>query len=112
MRCVREIAVFMPLVMATDVISGFLDEPAGSLLSTAPEDSIKALNTVSFVGGLAVVLAVVLFVVNLAVSMAKDLVDDDAVDPWEGHTLEWTREPETVTVSSHAPLLDAREAVG
>jgi cytochrome c oxidase subunit 1 len=92
-----------------DVISGFLDQPAGSLYSgVAPDDSIKLLNGISFAGGIVVAVALVVFVGNLAVSMAKE-VEGDANDPWEGHTLEWTRTPETITVSSASPLLDVRE---
>ncbi len=91
-----------------DVISGFFDQPAGSLYSgVVPEDKIKLLDGISFAGGIVVGLAIVLFVVNLAVSMAKD-VDGEVEDPWEGHTLEWSHEP--VPVASSAPLLDAREA--
>jgi cytochrome c oxidase subunit 1 len=91
-----------------DVISGLYDEPANSLYTTA-DGTVKALNAVSFGGGLLVALAAVLFVANLAISMAKE-VEGDTVDPWEGHTLEWTRDPAGVTVSSPSPLLDVREA--
>ncbi len=90
-----------------DVISGFLDEPRGSLY-TNPRDGIALLNGISFAGGIIVVLAVVVFVVNLAMSLAGGR--DDDVDPWEGHTLEWSGDPSSVTVASATPLLDAREA--
>jgi cytochrome c oxidase subunit 1 len=90
-----------------DVVSGFLDEPAGSLYTNV-RDGVPALNAVSFAGGLLVLLAVLLFVLNLAMSMARR-PDDEVTDPWEGHTLEWVADASTVTVSSPSPLFDARE---
>jgi cytochrome c oxidase subunit 1 len=95
------------LLSLPDVISGLLDQPAGSLYTNV-RDGVPALNAVSFAGGLVVALAVVLFVVNLAVSMARNL-EGDVVDPWEGHTLEWVTDAGTITVSSPSPLLDTRE---
>jgi cytochrome c oxidase subunit 1 len=94
------------LLSLPDIISGLLDEPAGSLY-TSTRDGVAALNAVSFAGGLLVLVAVVLFVVNLAVSMART-IDGDATDPWEGHTLEWAAAG-PMTVTSPSPLLDARE---
>jgi cytochrome c oxidase subunit 1 len=91
-----------------DVISGFLDEPAGSLYTNV-RDGVPLLNAISFAGGLLVLLAVVIFVVNLAVSLARS-IEGDAHDPWGGHTLEWAANPATVAVASASPLLDAREA--
>jgi heme/copper-type cytochrome/quinol oxidase subunit 1 len=90
-----------------DVISGLLDERRGSLGPV--RDGVEALNAVSFVGGVFVVLAVVVFVVNLAVSLASR-PDDEVTDPWDGHTLEWADDAVAVTVMSATPLLDAREA--
>jgi len=90
-----------------DIISGFLDEPAGSLYTNA-RDGVTALNAVSLVGGALVALAILLFVVNLAVSLAR-APEGEAVDPWEGHTLEWAADALAVTVTSPSPLLDARE---
>jgi cytochrome c oxidase subunit 1 len=90
-----------------DVISGLLDERRGSL--GVVRDGVQALNAVSFVGGLVVLLAAVLFVVNLAVSLAARPADE-VVDPWDGQTLEWAADPVAVTVMSPAPLLDAKEA--
>src|SRR5581483_6612516 len=52
-----------------DVISGLLDEPRGSLYTTA-RDGVTLLNGISFAGGVLVLLAVGAFVVNLAVSLA------------------------------------------
>lgn len=99
--------VGVALLALPDVISGFRDEPQGSLYTTV-RNGVAALNGVSFVGGLIVLAAIVLFIVNLAVSMARD-PEGDAVDPWEGHTLEWAADPHALTVSSPSPLLDTRE---
>ena len=90
-----------------DLISGFLDEPAGSLYTNV-RDGVSALNAVSLVGGVLVALAIVLFVVNLAVSLAR-APEGESVDPWEGHTLEWAADASAVTVASPSPLFDARE---
>src|SRR3954447_3062866 len=97
------------LLSLPDIISGFLDQPAGSLVTTAPDDSIKALNAVSLAGGLLLLLAVVVFILNLAVSLAQ-IGGGDVDDPWDGNTLEWTRDPESLTVTSNSPLLDVRDA--
>jgi heme/copper-type cytochrome/quinol oxidase subunit 1 len=69
---------------------------------------VEALNAVSFVGGLLVMLAVLLFVVNLAVSLASR-PDEEVVDPWDGQTLEWAADPVAVVVVSETPVLDAKE---
>ena len=90
-----------------DIVSGFLDEPAGSLYTNV-RGGVTAMNAVSLAGGALVALAIALFVVNLAVSMAR-APDADAVDPWDGHTLEWAADASAVAVSSPAPLLDLRE---
>jgi cytochrome c oxidase subunit 1 len=90
-----------------DIISGFLDEPAGSLYTNV-RDGVTGLNAVSLAGGVLVALAAVLFVVNIAVSLAR-APEADSVDPWEGHTLEWSADASAVTVTSAAPLLDVRE---
>ncbi|MEY2420168.1 MAG: cytochrome c oxidase subunit [Acidimicrobiaceae bacterium] len=95
------------LLSLPDIVSGLLDEPAGSLYTTV-RDGVQALNAASFAGGVLVLLAVVLFVVNLAVSMARN-PEGDVVDPWEGHTLEWVVDASTITVTSPSPLLDSRE---
>ena len=95
------------LLALPDVISGFLDQPQGSLY-THVRDGVEALNAVSFVGGLLVLVAIALFVINLAVSMARD-PEGDSVDPWEGHTLEWSADPRALVVASPAPLFDSRE---
>ena len=94
------------LLSLPDIISGLLDEPAGSLYTNV-RDGVAALNAVSFAGGLLVLLAVVLFVLNLAVSMART-VEGDTTDPWEGHTLEWAAAG-PMTVASPSPLVDAKE---
>ena len=95
------------LLSLPDIVSGLLDEPAGSLYTNV-RDGVAALNAISFAGGLLVLLAVVLFVVNLAVSMARS-PEGDVIDPWDGHTLEWVDDASGITVSSPSPLLDRRE---
>jgi heme/copper-type cytochrome/quinol oxidase subunit 1 len=90
-----------------DLISGLLDERRGSL--GAVRDGVKALNAVSFVGGILVALAVVIFIVNLAVSLAST-PDEEVADPWDGQTLEWAEDPIALTVDSATPLLDSKEA--
>jgi heme/copper-type cytochrome/quinol oxidase subunit 1 len=95
------------LLALPDIFSGLLDEPAGSLYTNV-RDGVPALNAVSFAGGLLVLLAVVLFVVNLAVSMARTL-DEETLDPWDGHTLEWVRDADGIAIVSASPLLDSAE---
>ena len=63
---------------------------------------------VRLVGGVLVALAIVVFVVNLAVSLART-PEGEVIDPWEGHTLEWTADASAITVASPSPLFDARE---
>jgi heme/copper-type cytochrome/quinol oxidase subunit 1 len=96
---------------SVDLVSGLLDEPRGSAY-TDVRDGVQALNTVSLIGGVLVAIAVVVFVINLAVSLTRRSDDDDvdAVDPWEGQTLEWAADPAAITVASGSPLLDSREA--
>jgi hypothetical protein len=36
--------------------------------------------------------------------------EDELVDPWDGHTLEWVKDATGITVNSPSPLLDRREA--
>ena len=98
------------LLALPDLVSGLLDQPAGSLYTNV-RDGVVALNAASFAGGLLVLLAVLLFVVNLAVSMARNPQDDevDSIDPWSGHTLEWVTDASGIAVSSPSPLLDRAE---
>jgi cytochrome c oxidase subunit 1 len=91
-----------------DVISGFLDEPLHSLI-TNPRDGVELLNGISFGGGVLLLLGVLAFVANLAVSLSRRGDDEHVADPWDGHSLEWVDDPRAVTVTSEAPLLDARD---
>ena len=93
-----------------DLISGFLDEPHGSLLTQTPRDGVEALNVVSFIGGALLLLGALVFLINLASSLAGRA--DTVTDPWDGFTLEWAADPVAVPVTSAAPLLDAREGGG
>jgi heme/copper-type cytochrome/quinol oxidase subunit 1 len=99
---------------APDLVSGFLDQPAGLVGGADVEDGVEALNLVSLAGGGIVLLGVLLVLVNLTGSVSRR--PDDAVpdDPWGGHTLEWrTTSPPAPggpgplePVTSAAPLLD------
>ena len=97
------------LVLATpDLISGFLDEPRRSLNQV--RDGVEALNVVSFVGGVILVVAVLAFIVNLATSLGRRGVEGVDGDPWDGLTLEWASDPAMVPITSAAPLLDQKES--
>jgi heme/copper-type cytochrome/quinol oxidase subunit 1 len=91
------------------VVSGFLDEPLGSLGKV--RDGVEALNGVSMVGAGLLALGVLVFLANIAGSLGRN-VDDAEIptDPWDGFTLEWAADPSTVAVTSPHPLLDAKEA--
>jgi cytochrome c oxidase subunit 1 len=96
------------LLSLPDIVSGFLDEPAGSLYTNV-RDGVPALNGASFAGGVLVLAAVLLFILNLAVSMARTS-ETDSDDPWSGHTLEWVADANGIAVTSPSPLLDRTEA--
>lgn len=100
-----------------DTISGFLDQPDFLPRGTV-RDGVEVLNIISLVGIVLVFGGVALVLLNIAQSFVfnRDGEDDeDAGDPWGGHTLEWlTPSPPPVgnfagpvTVSSERPLLDA-----
>ena len=98
---------------APDLVSGFLDQPAGLVAGADVEDGVEALNLVSLAGGGLVLLGVLLVLVNLTGSASRR--DEPAPDdPWGGHTLEWrTTSPPAPggpgplePVTSAAPLLD------
>lgn len=93
-----------------DIISGFLDEPRGSLTPGGVRDGVQALNIVSLIGGVLLVLALLLLVFNLATSLGKRGSLEPDADPWDGHTLEWAADPATVPVTSATPLFDQKEA--
>jgi cytochrome c oxidase subunit I len=96
-----------------DVISGFLDQPAG--LHAGPvDDGVQFLNVVSLIGMCLFALGVVLF----ALGLLRTLMGGPRFapnNPWQGHTLEWSTvsppplgnfgEPVPV-VRSERPLLD------
>ena len=102
------------LLAAPDIVSGFLDQPAGLVTGAEVDDGVEALNLVSLVGGGIVVLGVLLVLVNLAGAVSRRPTDDAPADPWGGHTLEWrTTSPPAPggpgplePVTSPAPLLD------
>jgi cytochrome c oxidase subunit I len=93
-----------------DVISGFLDEATFMSVGHV-RDGVEAMNTVSLLGGILVLLGVLAFLGNLALSLPAPMVDGaQLVDPWDGHTLEWSDDPTAVPVTSASPLLDQKEA--
>lgn len=105
------------LLSLPDLIAGFFDQ-VNRLGGAADDvDTVEALNIASLVGG-ALLILVALGFVGLLVRTATAGSDADA-DPWEGNTLEWaTTSPpppgnfldELPTVTSEAPLYDARHA--
>jgi cytochrome c oxidase subunit 1 len=105
------------LLAGPDLVSGFLDQPAG-LLPEQAEDGVEALNAVALGGGVVVTLGIILVVVNVLAGAAKRNGDVVAVDPWgNGQTLEWlAASPPSPSgigpvepVISAEPLLDAKE---
>jgi heme/copper-type cytochrome/quinol oxidase subunit 1 len=98
-----------------DVISGLLGQSAAPGVVPADNlDTIKALDTVSAIGGAVLALATAAFVALLIrAARSQDLPGDD---PWSGHTLEWvTSSPPPLgnfaalpAITSEAPLYDAR----
>jgi cytochrome c oxidase subunit I len=100
-----------------DLVSGFLGQP-GFPGTLAPDnaDTIKALDTVSAVGGGVLALGCAAFVLVLVGALrSKELPGDD---PWGGHTLEWATSspppagnfPSLPEITSEAPLYDAHRA--
>jgi heme/copper-type cytochrome/quinol oxidase subunit 1 len=98
-----------------DLVAGLLGQPG--MPGTAPPDNadtIKALDTVSAIGGGVLALGSAAFVLLvLAALRSRDLPGDD---PWSGHTLEWATSsppppgnfPTLPEITSEAPLYDAR----
>jgi heme/copper-type cytochrome/quinol oxidase subunit 1 len=105
------------LVGVPDLVSGFLDQPDGVAALPAVEDGVEAMNAISLVGGVLVLVGLLLVLLNLAVGRTGD-GDDVPSDPWDGHTLEWvTASPplpggpgSIEPVTSATPLLDRKEA--
>jgi heme/copper-type cytochrome/quinol oxidase subunit 1 len=98
-----------------DLISGFLGQPGEpGIVSPDNADTIKALDTVSAIGGGVLALGCAAFVLILVGALrSKELPGDD---PWGGHTLEWATSsppppgnfPSLPEITSEAPLYDAR----
>ena len=98
-----------------DFISGLLGQSAlPGVVPTDNLDTIKALDTVSAIGGFVLALGAIAFVALLAGALRSDR--DPGDDPWSGHTLEWaTSSPpppgnfaSLPVIESEAPLYDAR----
>ncbi len=108
-RATAGLALIGVVVLATpDLISGFLDETRASL--GVFDDTVKALNVISFVGGAVLVVAVLALIANLATSLGRGGDAPADVDPWDGLTLEWAADPAMVPITSAAPLLDQKES--
>jgi len=108
-RVTAALSLLGVVVLATpDLISGFLDETRASL--GVFDDSVKALNVISFIGGALLVLAVLALIANLASSLGRGGDEPAELDPWDGLTLEWAADPAMVPITSAAPLLDQKES--
>ncbi len=99
-----------------DLVAGLLGQPGvPGQPATDNADTIKALDTVSAVGGGVLALGSALFVLLVLGALRSRGLPGD--DPWTGHTLEWaTSSPPPAgnfvtlpEITSEAPLYDARE---
>ncbi len=92
-----------------DLVSGLFGDDEASVVG------VEALNVLSALGGLAVLLGVGCFLVALLGGLRRG--GRHVVDPWSGHTLEWLvpsppaggPRPELPLVASPTPALDTRE---
>jgi heme/copper-type cytochrome/quinol oxidase subunit 1 len=109
------------LVGLTDVISGFLDQPAQvGVLGQPVRDSVEVLNLLGLVGMALVALGVLAFLAGLARMFARG-PRHAPNNPWDAHTLEWaTLSPPPLgnfgeplpEVRSERPLLDRTDNGG
>lgn len=104
-----------------DLFSGMIDQPQLVTADYAPRDGVEALNLVSALGFLLVLLGVLVAATAIVGAARKGHLADDAEresDPWGGPTLEWsttspppwnnfTDDPAPVLTAS--PLLDLAE---
>lgn len=103
------------VLAAPDFVSGFLDQEAGLRVTLPVEDGVEALNAVSAIGAVVVLLGVLLLILNVTAGRAGDDDGEVPADPWGGQTLEWaTTSPPSPgapgplePVSSPEPLLDS-----
>jgi heme/copper-type cytochrome/quinol oxidase subunit 1 len=103
------------LLAGPDLASGFLDQSANPFTNEV-EDGVEALNAVSALGAVVVLLGVLLVILNLIAGRGGDDEGDVPGDPWGGHTLEWaTSSPPAPggpgplePVTSPEPLLDQK----
>jgi len=98
------------LLSLPDLIAGFLDQVWRLGGVTDDVDAVEALNIASIAGGALLVLVAIAFL-GLVLQAAMGDADADP-DPWEGHTLEWADPAAPPTVTSEAPLYDARHGAG
>jgi len=107
------------LLAVPDFISGFLDQEAGLEVSQPVGDGVEALNAVSALGAVIVLLGVLLVILDLTVGRNGDDDAEVPADPWGGHTLEWATASPPLPggpgplepVTSPEPLLDRRGEV-
>jgi len=96
----------------TDSVNGFLGLDdfvmVDFIQKVSGEQLVKILIPFSFIGSLLIFAGAVSFLFVELLRSKNGPVSD--VDPWNGHTLEWTEE--IVTVESERPLLDEVEKAG
>jgi heme/copper-type cytochrome/quinol oxidase subunit 1 len=97
------------LLCLPDLISGFLEQLWRLGGADDNTTAIEALNIASVAGGLLLVVVAVAF---LGLVIKAAMSDEVVVDPWEGHTLEWADPAALPTVTSEAPVYDARHGAG
>lgn len=96
-----------------NVINGFLDEGddvfrPGAYRGVWDADAVELFNVIGFVGAILALLGLSLVVLDIVVSIGFGKgSDEDANDPWGGHTLEWaTTSPPPVGNFEQPPVLN------
>lgn len=109
------------VLAATNVINGFFNEgdqpwDPRNYTRVGEEDAVETLNIVGSIGSLLLIAGLGLVLLDVTRVLFGG-TEDDADDPWDGHTLEWaTASPppvgnfaEAPAVTSERPLLDLKE---
>jgi len=96
----------------TDSVNGFLGlddfTTTDFLQKVSSEQVVKILIPFSFIGSILIFAGAAVFLFTELMRLKNGSISE--VDPWNGHTLEWTEE--TVVVKSERPLLDEVEKAG
>ena len=96
----------------TDLVNGFLGlddfTTAGFLQEVSAEQVVKTLIVFSFIGSMLIFGGAAVLILVELLRFKNGPVSE--MDPWKGHTLEWT--DETLIVESERPLLDEVEKAG